>query len=629
MHAHLLQRIRNGLAALPAGPRWLLAGTALLAGILLGGAITAYGGLLIVAMLWLLCTGALWLLLHTVWQVCFPGQRLRQDRPFLISWGVGSLAGTAVIAALVLYRQTVYETDAINYYAKQSLLFGSFATNGFYGVRTLLDNLLFADYKMFLNLFISVPYFFLPRTVEWFMISYAVTCFVPMWFALLMGAKWLGSAWAPRIRLYYPLCMAAAVLWPMFLWPATHGLADAFGLAFAVPLALLTAGYRFETLAGQAPRLLAIWAAALALMLTRRWYMFWLLAYLLCYLAVLLAGAVRRRCLGRTLQNLLTFGIPAGLAAALPLAPTFYTALTENYADAYGAYYGGGFWANVQVQAGRQGWLFLALCAVGLVLACAKPERRVPALVLAASGVLAMALFTRMQSLGDHQSLILAPMYLGLAFCCLAAVCALPAAAARAGAAAAALFVLVNFGNALRVPGANVSTPLLSNESLDITRRTDLAAIRAVTDFVLEHCAPDETVYINIDSDGYSGTAFAYSDPTHPALQSMILWENSVPSVHGFPTGVWTSRYVMVTDRQDDSLVGRVNTALRTATPAAAHYTYVTEFALQNGVTLYCYARQSPPDAAEADYYKALFADFDAQWPALYSGRIDAWMAQR
>ncbi|MDD4849382.1 MAG: hypothetical protein PHO10_01635, partial [Gemmiger sp.] len=149
----------------------------------------------------------------------------------------------------------------------------------------------------------------------------------------------------------------------------------------------------------------------------------------------------------------------------------------------------------------------------------------------------------------------------------------------------------------------------------------------AVTDFVLENCAETDTVYINIDTDGYSGSTFAYSDPAHPALQSMVLWENSVPSTHGFPTGIWSSKYLFVTDYLDEGgLVGGVNTALRTDTPAAPHYAYRGAFPLA-GVTLYCYERLTPPDAAEATYFKTLFADYDARWPALYSQRIDAYLA--
>ena len=112
----------------------------------------------------------------------------------------------------------MYSEDGINYFAKQTLLFSSFANNGFYGVHVLLESLITADYKMFMNLFISVPYLFLPRTLESFMICYALTCFVPMWFALLAVAKRAAAAFpGVRTALYYPLCMAVMVLWPMFL----------------------------------------------------------------------------------------------------------------------------------------------------------------------------------------------------------------------------------------------------------------------------------------------------------------------------------------------------------------------------------------------------------------------------
>ena len=169
-------------------------------------------------------------------------------------------------------------------------------------------------------------------------------------------------------------------------------------------------------------------------------------------------------------------------------------------------------------------------------------------------------------------------------------------------------------------------TLALSSESLDLTRRTDLAQMRAVTDFALEHCTEDQTVYINMDSNGYSGTTFAYSDPAHPQLQTMILWESSVPSTHGFPTGIWTSEYVMVTDRVDEGgIVGPINAALRTQSPAAVHYEYVTEFPL-DGITLYCYRRTARPDAEEADYFKQVFAEYDARWPEIFSQRIDEYM---
>lgn len=615
------------LRALPAGPRWLAYGVLLLCAILVGGVITAYGGMLLVVLMWAVCMGGLCLLLHFTWQTVFPGQRAAQDKTFLRSWLAGSAVGVAVIAALVCYRQTVYSDDAINYFAKQTLLFGSFGQSGFYGIHVLLESLLTADYKMFMNLFISVPYLFTGRSINAFMVCYAITCFVPMWFALLMGAKYLAQQLpACHTALYYPLCMVVMVLWPMFLWPATHGMPDAFGLTFAAVIALLCADYRFETLPW--PRLLAIFAATFALILTRRWYMFWILAFYAVYVLAVLVGAVRRKTLGSTLKHMLLFGVPSAVIIVGALLPTFKTILTTDYADIYGAYYGGGFGNNCLGQLRTQGLIWLVLCAAGLVWLLYCRSTRAQAIVAAAASLGAMVLFTRTQSLGDHQSLILAPFYLLMLFGLCAKLTQQKAKPWLRNAAAGvlAVFLVVNFGNALRLPGKNVQTMALSSESLDLTRRTDLAQMRAVTDFVLEHCTEDQTVYINMDSNGYSGTTFAYSDPAHPQLQTMILWESSVPSTHGFPTGIWTSEYVMVTDRVDEGgIVGPINAALRTQSPAAVHYEYVTEFPL-DGITLYCYRRTARPDAEEADYFKQVFAEYDARWPEIFSQRIDEYM---
>lgn len=615
------------LRTLPAGPRWLAYGVLLLCAILVGGVITAYGGMLLVVLMWAVCMGGLCLLLHFTWQTVFPGQRVAQDKMFLRSWLAGSAVGVAVIAALVCYRQTVYSDDAINYFAKQTLLFGSFGQSGFYGIHVLLESLLTADYKMFMNLFISVPYLFTGRSINAFMVCYAITCFVPMWFALLMGAKYLAQQLpACHTALYYPLCMAVMVLWPMFLWPATHGMPDAFGLTFAAVIALLCADYRFETLPW--PRLLAIFAATFALILTRRWYMFWILAFYAVYVLAVLVEAVRRKTLGSTLKHMLLFGVPSAVIIVGALLPTFKTILTTDYADIYGAYYGGGFGNNCLGQLRTQGLIWLVLCAEGLVWLLYCRSTRAQAIVAAAASLGAMVLFTRTQSLGDHQSLILAPFYLLMLFGLCAKLTQQKAKPWLRNAAAGvlAVFLVVNFGNALRLPGKSVQTLALSSESLDLTRRTDLAQMRAVTDFVLEHCTEDQTVYINMDSNGYSGTTFAYSDPAHPQLQTMILWESSVPSTHGFPTGIWTSEYVMVTDRVDEGgIVGPINAALRTQSPAAVHYEYVTEFPL-DGITLYCYRRTARPDAEEADYFKQVFAEYDARWPEIFSQRIDEYM---
>ena len=50
------------------------------------------------------------------------------------------------------------------------------------------------------------------------------------------------------------------------------------------------------------------------------------------------------------------------------------------------------------------------------------------------------------------------------------------------------------------------------------------------------------------------------------------------------------------------------------------------ELAETIGITLYCYRRTARPDAEEADYFKQVFAEYDARWPEIFSQRIDEYM---
>lgn len=47
-----------------------------------------------------------------------------------------------------------------------------------------------------------------------------------------------------------------------------------------------------------------------------------------------------------TLKHMLLFGVPSAVIIVGALLPTFKTILTTDYADIYGAYYGGGFGNN-------------------------------------------------------------------------------------------------------------------------------------------------------------------------------------------------------------------------------------------------------------------------------------------
>ena len=110
----LFHRLRCAFAAQPLSLRLVVWGVVLLGAVLAGGALTAYGGTVLVIWLWVLCMGGLCLLLAETWRIAFPGQQpFYRDRAFRNAFVIGAVVGVAVVAGLVFYRPTVYSEDGI------------------------------------------------------------------------------------------------------------------------------------------------------------------------------------------------------------------------------------------------------------------------------------------------------------------------------------------------------------------------------------------------------------------------------------------------------------------------------------------------------------------------------------
>ena len=88
-----------------------------------------------------------------------PAAVLPRDRAVRNAFVSGAAVRAAVIAGLVFCRpHGCTARTASTTTPRRACGFPAVASNGFYGERTLLDSILTADYKMFMNLFISIPY---------------------------------------------------------------------------------------------------------------------------------------------------------------------------------------------------------------------------------------------------------------------------------------------------------------------------------------------------------------------------------------------------------------------------------------------------------------------------------------
>lgn len=610
-------------AGLSGVERVLLCAGGSFAAVCAAGLLVAYGGT--VLMLWLSCLcllGLYWLLGKTA-SVCFSSDPFR-EKDFRRALALTAAAGLVIVCVVLFWRDMVYYYDYINYYKKQNAMAANFATNGFMALGEILRSLMRDDYKVFLNLFIAAPFTFTTRTVESFVICSYLACMLPVYAAWMLAAKRIGLALGvTRWKLYYALCGGFLASWPLLLFPLTHGMPDPFGLCFAALILLLTADYRFERL--EWGRLLCLFIATLCLILTRRWYMYFLFAYYLCWCAAVVLSRPPRRW-PRVLGNMLLFAAGSAALIVPPLFPTFRQALTYDYADRYGAFYGGGLASNLAVQGQYLGGVLLAVLAVGAAVLLAHRGTRLWAPVLAGVWAVAFWMFSRVQTFGVHQSLLLEPVYLVLVFAALAAVCALRRpAAARLGAAAGGALIAAQL--LLAAPGVTLHGAF-GNTSLDLTRRQDMAQINEMVDYILEVYQPGDRVYINATSD-YCAQVFSASRMPDD-LEWLIQYEVSIPSTHGLPTVILDCNWLYVPNTDNFlELNNRINAAMGQENPLSAHFEPQKTFDFPNGLAFTAYKRVQPADSEELAFLLSLFPDWDERWPDMFSEVAAQYAAQQ
>lgn len=535
-----------------------------------------------------------------------------------------AVLGLLVFAVIIYWRKTIYIYDYTNYYKKQLSLGSAFASNGFMAMRMILESLLTGDYKMFMNLFISFPFMFTTKSINAFMLSYYFTCILPVYAVLLLVARRLGQKCGVRLwGVYYGLCVLVLTAWPFLLFPATHGMPDLFGLAFAGLIFLLTADYSFEKL--EWTRLICIFIATFCLILTRRWYMYFAVAYYICYsLALLLTN---KNNFFLRLKNMALFGACSAVGILLPLFLTFKNVFTYDYADRYGSFYGGGFLENIKGQLVNLGWLFIVMIALGAVVCAVNRRLRGPLAVLLGTWLIGMGLFTRVQSFGLHQSLILIPVYTTLLFACFAGACALERRTlGRLGAGACGMVLAANFAAA--VP-ANSLGGLFGAVSLDTSRRSDLMEISQLVDYILQERGEEGTAYINAIGEYASQTFSGSRLPLD--LEGIMPWEYSVPSVHGFPFPLIEAKLVLIQDdpAYTNQMTVRIDEAIGQDNVFSQHYQMLSTFSFKEGPTFTVYKRMQPVDRQELEFLLGLFADYDQRWPDLFSEPVAAYAKEK
>ena len=541
----------------------------------------------------------------------------------------------ALSAAFYLHamvgRQSLYLWDHATYYNLQIRLEANFADGVFYGVGSTIYKTWFNDYApLVINTLLEPLFMFTDRTANTFALLSALAFPSLVYLGALVLLAVLRRQLAPRApRLFTALGLAFTLLLPLLHVALYRGMPDVLGVAFALMLLALVAGYDFSA---PAPARLTCLAAFTGLLIvTRRSYMFTVVTLFLFYGVWVLARAARRRQTGAAIR----FGQFAAASLAcvgLPLAPMFWRILRANYADRYATYQTGGFWAELANQRVYLGWFLLGVLALGVLYGLYKNNARFLAVLSAGGAVTAVLLLTRVQNLDDHQSLAVAPFYL-LGFYLLAwAVASLPwpplggvVSAALAGVCA------LNFGACSQLLPVLFFPPEVYSGLYFFVdqQRGDMAQIAQVNDWLRQNCSGENSAYMICHGVVYSADVFRAAALPDESIRTLLAYGAVNPGNDAFPRELFTAQAVLTCTPFDPSNhTGKINDAFLENQRLYHPFEEAAVFDMGNGYTITAYRRVKAPTVAELDTYRTCLAEEDAQFPYNFSAVWDQLEAE-
>ena len=541
----------------------------------------------------------------------------------------------ALSAAFYLHamvgRQSLYLWDHATYYNLQIRLEANFADGVFYGVGSTIYKTWFNDYApLVINTLLEPLFMFTDRTANTFALLSALAFPSLVYLGALALLAVLRRQLAPRApRLFTALGLAFTLLLPLLHVALYRGMPDVLGVAFALMLLALIAGYDFSA---PAPARLTCLAAFTGLLIvTRRSYMFTVVTLFLFYGVWVLARAARRRQTGAAVR-FAQFAAASLACVGLPLAPMFWRILRANYADRYATYQTGGFWAELANQRVYLGWFLLGVLACGVLYGLYKDRARFLAVLSAGGAVTAVLLLTRVQNLDDHQSLAVAPFYL-LGFYLLAwAVASLPwpplggvVSAALAGVCA------LNFGACSQLLPVLFFPPEVYSGLYFFVdqQRGDMAQIAQVNDWLRQNCSGENSAYMICHGVVYSADVFRAAALPDESIRTLLAYGAVNPGNDAFPRELFTAQAVLTCTPFDPSNhTGKINDAFLENQRLYQPFEEAAVFDMGNGYTITAYRRVKAPTVAELDTYRTCLAEEDAQFPYNFSAVWDQLEAE-
>lgn len=531
----------------------------------------------------------------------------------------------AIIAVYIFYiisisnRQFIYFADFSCYYNIQLATEEKFASGLLEGIRYFGGSTWSGEYGNFLSFFPEIIFRFTNRTTNSFILSYTLvfTPYVVLALSILIK-KLIEKFKIKKEKTFFITSIITLLLFPLYHAMAIYGQPDFFGLAFIFLIIALTINYDFKKL--EFDRLTLILLVTFMLTISRRWYIYWIITYFLCYVLKIFIDNIKNKSdLKIILKNILLYGTIVIIFFGLTLFPMIKNILFGSIGDYSAFYLTGGFPAEINSQINHLGYLTILLMMIGTIYGVKEKQFRTITLLSIIQYILAIFIFTRIQNMGRHHSLILVPTYLYWIYLSVLLIINTKGKMTLRYLTIIIAVLTINFAYGLCENGTE---NLFTKVPLVVSKEENYSEFMQVATWLKENINEKETAYMINHTNLYNPDKFRNVFMPDKTIYNYLPYGSAVIGSHYFPLGLFDAKYVLTTTPFDYiSMEYKYNDVFNQLVEQGK-FKQIEDFNMNNGYHFLVYERVKEVDENEKELYINALEEESKRFPELYENVI-------
>ncbi len=518
----------------------------------------------------------------------------------------------------ILNRNFIYYWDYSCYYNIQIATQEKFSVGLFEGIRYFIGSTWSGEYGNFLSFFPEMAFHFTNHTVNKYLLSCIVVYFPYIIIALaILVQKVIEKIKIQNESTIFNMSLLIFILFPILHATAIYGQPDFFGLAFIFLIIALTINYEFKEL--EVERLTLILLITFMLIISRRWYLYWVLSYYFCYVIKILITN-RKDALGKIIKNILIYGSVVIIFFLITLYPFIKNVLFSNVGNYSDFYAGDGFIFDIKNQIFYLGYLVLFMCLLGIIYGLKK--YRLPTILSLIQYTLMVYLFTRIQSMGLHHSLILLPIYIYWVILFLILVLKIKDITKNRICLVISACLIINF---LYGICNNTTDNLFTNVSLTVSYQEDYEQLGDVADWLKENLSKDNTAYMITHNNKYNPDKLRNYYLPDKTISNYLPYGSAIIGVHKFPLELFTAKYIIITEPFEPTSVEEKYYKVFIQLVEEEKFKIEKEFDMENGYKILIYKRVNTVTEKEKELYIDALTEESEKYPDLYENIIKSF----